>query len=243
MATNLGFDTHVEALENAPDAGQWYDALISLITRLRSDRNPFGAAALADGQAVSIPVGAIVKWSGAADSVPDGWLKCEGQSVSRTEHAALFAKIGTTFGGSGTTFKLPDYRRRVSIGAGGSRPTGSAGPGTGIGNTGGRETASITVGQMARHSHGLNLSLASAGAHTHKVGETWRRDNNDSLNDGQRLSGRTDRLPSATATLGSATDAMHRHDLTGSVANAGQASPSPVAITSKTVVVTYIIKT
>jgi microcystin-dependent protein len=43
---------------------------------------------------------------------PDGWLKCNGQAVSRTTYSRLFSKIGTTFGaGDGsTTFNLPDLR-------------------------------------------------------------------------------------------------------------------------------------
>jgi microcystin-dependent protein len=43
---------------------------------------------------------------------PDGWLKCNGQAVSRTTYSRLFSKIGTTFGsGNGsTTFNLPDLR-------------------------------------------------------------------------------------------------------------------------------------
>lgn len=45
-------------------------------------------------------------------SAPSGWLKANGAEVSRTAYAALFARIGTTFGvGDGsTTFKLPDLR-------------------------------------------------------------------------------------------------------------------------------------
>jgi len=43
---------------------------------------------------------------------PAGWLKCNGQAVSRATYAALFGKIGTTYGvGNGsTTFNLPDLR-------------------------------------------------------------------------------------------------------------------------------------
>ena len=157
--------------------------MLDLIGLWRSDRNPFGRAALLDAQAVTIPVGTILKWA-STQSVPSGWLKCEGQSVSKATYANLYAKIGDTFGSTATTFKLPDYRRRTSVGAGGTRPAGSSGPGAALGNTGGAETVTITVGQMARHSHGLNLSLSSAGSHAHKVGETWNRHANDSLNDG-----------------------------------------------------------
>jgi microcystin-dependent protein len=45
-------------------------------------------------------------------STPTGWLKANGQIVSRTTYAALFAAIGTTYGvGDGsTTFAVPDLR-------------------------------------------------------------------------------------------------------------------------------------
>lgn len=47
--------------------------------------------------------------------VPDGWLLCNGAAVSRTEYAALFAKIGVKYGsGDGsTTFNLPNLDGRV----------------------------------------------------------------------------------------------------------------------------------
>jgi hypothetical protein len=47
-----------------------------------------------------------------ATTPPGGWLKANGQLVSRTTYAALFAVIGTTYGaGDGTTtFALPDLR-------------------------------------------------------------------------------------------------------------------------------------
>ena len=56
-----------------------------------------------------------------------GWLLCNGAAVSRTTYAALFAKIGTTFGaGDGsTTFNLPDFRGRTFWGATDDQPLGS----------------------------------------------------------------------------------------------------------------------
>lgn len=48
----------------------------------------------------------------AMSTAPSGWLKCNGQAVSRTTYSALFAKIGTLYGaGNGTTtFNVPDLR-------------------------------------------------------------------------------------------------------------------------------------
>ncbi len=56
------------------------------------------------------PVGAITMW--AVNTIPTGYLECNGQAVSRTDYSQLFAILGTTYGaGDGsTTFNLPDFR-------------------------------------------------------------------------------------------------------------------------------------
>ena len=57
-----------------------------------------------------VPSGTVV--ASASLTTPTGWLKCNGQVVSRTGYPALFLAIGTQFGaGDGTTtFGLPDLR-------------------------------------------------------------------------------------------------------------------------------------
>ena len=58
----------------------------------------------------TIPAGAVQYF--AMNTAPTGWLKANGQAVSRTTYATLFSAIGTTFGsGDGsTTFNVPDLR-------------------------------------------------------------------------------------------------------------------------------------
>lgn len=60
--------------------------------------------------ALAAPAGAVMAF--ARNTPPTGWLACNGQAVSRTTFATLFAAIGTTFGtGDGsTTFNLPEMR-------------------------------------------------------------------------------------------------------------------------------------
>jgi microcystin-dependent protein len=82
---------------------------------------------------------------------PRGWLPAEGQILPIAENTALFALLGTQFGGDGqTTFALPDLRGRSIVGIG-------QGPGLsmiyGPGETGGTETQTLTTSQLPAHSH------------------------------------------------------------------------------------------
>lgn len=63
-----------------------------------------------------MPAGALMPFAGSV--APVGWLLCDGQAVSRTAYAALFAAIGTTYGaGDGsTTFNLPNVKGRIIVG-------------------------------------------------------------------------------------------------------------------------------
>jgi microcystin-dependent protein len=59
----------------------------------------------------------------AGNFAPKGWARCDGQLLPINQNQALFALLGTTYGGNGrTTFALPDLRGRVPMHAG-------AGPG------------------------------------------------------------------------------------------------------------------
>jgi len=57
----------------------------------------------------STPTGCVQMFAGS--TAPQGWLYCNGQAVSRTTYADLFATIGTTYGGGdgATTFNLPNF--------------------------------------------------------------------------------------------------------------------------------------
>jgi microcystin-dependent protein len=64
------------------------------------------------------PIGTILSYGG--ENAPTGWMLCQGQAISRTTYAELFAVIGTAFGtGDGsTTFNIPDLRGEFLRGAG-----------------------------------------------------------------------------------------------------------------------------
>lgn len=112
-----------------------------------------------------IPVGAVMPYP--IDTVPAGWLHCNGQSVARADYPALFAKIGYKYGGSGASFNLPDYRgeflRGDEYGRGTDPDVGSR-TDRGDGTTGG-EVGTKQGGQVQSHAH--SASSGAAGAHTH----------------------------------------------------------------------------
>lgn len=98
-----------------------------------------------------IPTGVILDY--AIDGVPDaGFLQCQGTEVSRTTYAALYAIVGNLYGaGNGsTTFNIPDLRRRVRMGLGGSS---SSYIGNAMANIGGSENVTLGIGQIPSHAH------------------------------------------------------------------------------------------
>lgn len=93
---------------------------------------------------------------------PKGWAFCAGQLLPINQNQALFALLGTAYGGDGrTTFALPDLRGRVAVGMGESA-TGTDYP---LGGSGGLESVKVTVGQLPSHSHAVR---ANSGPSTTK---------------------------------------------------------------------------
>jgi microcystin-dependent protein len=81
---------------------------------------------------------------------PRGYAFCDGQLLSISSNSALFALLGTTYGGDGrTTFALPDIRGRSTVHPG-------TGPGLAQirhGEKSGNETTALTVGNLPPHNH------------------------------------------------------------------------------------------
>lgn len=108
-------------------------------------------------------IGTIMAWAGTYE--PMGWAFCNGQTLPIAQYSAVFAVLGTTYGGNGTTtFQLPDLRGRVIIGAGN---------GTGLtqyelGESGGSEANTLTASNMPAHTHALmgNTNTTLPGANT-----------------------------------------------------------------------------
>jgi len=86
---------------------------------------------------------------------PRGWMLCQGQTLAISSNSALFALIGTTYGGDGvTTFKLPDLQGRFPIGQGN-------GPGLSpvvMGQVTGTSSVTLTQGNLPAHVHAVALA-------------------------------------------------------------------------------------
>lgn len=93
-----------------------------------------------------VPIGAICEY--ASDDIPDGYLPCNGQSLSKTDYPELYSKIGDKYGNVDSThFNLPNIEERVVVGKSSSSPYDI------LGKTGGEERHTLTVNEMPVHNH------------------------------------------------------------------------------------------
>lgn len=91
--------------------------------------------------------------------IPENWLPCDGRLLPITDNQALYALLGTRFGGDGTTtFGLPDLRGRLPIGSG----QGPALTNRNFAQAGGSESVTLTVAQAPAHTHAFNVTTNPA---------------------------------------------------------------------------------
>lgn len=85
---------------------------------------------------------------------PRGWAACNGVTMPIQQNTALFALLGTQYGGNGqTTFQLPNYVNRAATHMG-------QGPGLtphNVGETYGVNSVTLTTQQIPAHNHSLNV--------------------------------------------------------------------------------------
>jgi microcystin-dependent protein len=97
---------------------------------------------------------------------PLGYMTCQGQLLSIAQNTALFALLGTIYGGDGqVTFGLPDLQGRMPVGQG----QGPGLPEYTIGETGGNISTTLLTVNLPQHIHTLNaakvqVKVASAPA-------------------------------------------------------------------------------
>ena len=94
---------------------------------------------------------------------PRGWAFCNGQLLPISQNTALFALIGTIYGGDGrTTFGLPNLQGRAPLHPGN-------GPGLSpyrLGEGSGSENVALTASQLPAHTHQMRCNSGAANSQT-----------------------------------------------------------------------------
>jgi microcystin-dependent protein len=180
-----------------------------------------------------VPVGSIIPFGGKAEKIPAGWLACDGTTYdgSKPAYAQLYDVLGNSWGGSGTTFNVPDLRGYFLRGVdpGNSRDIDAGGRSAlySGGNTA-QNVGSYEGDQYAAHNH--SASAGNAGAHTHDYVSGWG--SGAGISNGGHASGEIGRM----GTWNTSTSAGdHSHTIT--VNNNGGTETRP-----KNANVFYIIK-
>lgn len=99
----------------------------------------------------------------------NGWLVCNGRSLSISDYPELYTVIGNNFGSVGTGyFNIPDFTSKV-IGMFG--PSAQESPLTirTMGETVGSETHTLSINEMPSHYHTGHTNLAGSHTHTHNA--------------------------------------------------------------------------
>jgi microcystin-dependent protein len=85
---------------------------------------------------------------------PKGWALCNGQLLPINQNQALFALLGTTYGGDGrVNFALPDLRGRAPI---------HMGSGHTLGERGGEQAHTLSISEIPTHTHVFQASQSNA---------------------------------------------------------------------------------
>ncbi len=94
----------------------------------------------------------------AGNFAPRGWQLCNGQLLPISQWTAVFALVGTTYGGNGqTTFGMPDFRGRVAVGAQFSQGPGL--PSYQLGEMSGSANTTLVLSNLPFHNHTITGSV------------------------------------------------------------------------------------
>jgi len=153
-------------------------------------------------------------------TVPEGWLLCYGQAVSRTHYADLFVHLGSGAvwgaGDSSTTFNLPDLRGRVPAG---------------LDNMGG-SSANVVTNAAA------DSMAGTMGEDLHTPIEAEMFQHNHALNNGTLVARKTGAAGATDELGGSAVNTT-----IGTLTTANKGSSTPFNVVQPTVFVNWMIKT
>jgi microcystin-dependent protein len=200
-----------------------------------------GASAYTGGTGQLVPTGTPLMWL--TDTAPTGFLMANGQLVSRTTFAALFALFGAVFGaGDGsTTFGMPDMRDVAPIGKSTMGGTSARGlishlTTTTVGAVVGEEQHTLSAAEMPSHTH---AALVVDPGHTHGVPTYGPSGSNGNFITGSAFNGSPNTETSNAATTGITLQDGLGHTNVTQPAGSGTAHNN----VQPSMVVNYIIKT
>ena len=117
--------------------------------KLYKNDGTFESPVWAEMGGVGVPAGTITMFAGLAASIPSGYLRCNGASVSVTTYDVLFAAIGYKWGNPGSgNFRLPNFES-------GNRFPRAANSDVQLSRIGGEDVHTLTEGEMPVHNHGI----------------------------------------------------------------------------------------
>ena len=145
------------------------ETLTTVLTQLQNSIDSLSGLTGGGGSVLDMPLGTVLPI--ATESVPEGWMLCDGREISIEEYQGLYDLIGTTYGSGdsafwaqvfypATTFNIPDLRGRTIIGAndmGGEQSDVLAIHSASVGEVGGEEMHQLTEAEMPSHSHQVEI--------------------------------------------------------------------------------------
>jgi microcystin-dependent protein len=106
----------------------------------------------------------------ACNFAPTGWAMCNGQLLPLSQNTALFALLGTFYGGDGkSTFALPDFQGRGAMQQG----QGSGLSDRFLGEMSGEETVTLLTSEMPVHNHVVGGAYNLGGNSQDPTGGLW----------------------------------------------------------------------
>ena len=184
------------------------------------------------------PIGSIQMWP--SDTLPNGYHLCDGSSLNVSEYSELYKVLGTTYGGSGTSFKLPNMQGVFVAGKGANNYSS-------LGATGGANTVALAMNNIPKHNHDSSSSVSNktittseGGKHTHDITFKTYSDSQGEKNDSRITRGK-DNFNAETYTTTEEPNHKHTFSL---YARGGDANGTTVAHENRPpfIVLNYIIK-
>ncbi|MGC1244218.1 MAG: phage tail protein [Chryseosolibacter sp.] len=176
--------------------------------------SPFQYSPYAKSAENGVPTGTIVAFAGAEANIPKGWTLCDGRALNTVNGSQnLINLIGSN---------APDLRGMFLRGTGTSPVNGQAGP----------ALRATQQDAFESHTHGHNISTASAGSHSHTY---WDSSIDESSGSGDYADG--DGTGGQDPGRTTSSEGAHTHTINGGVLNTGDTETRPVNYG-----VNYIIK-